>query len=87
MADLCKSDADHSRKDRDELERLRRCSGAVPSDPDTRLLFARKLLDCERADDAILEIRAVIAMFPNQLEARKLLEFAHELRLSGRTST
>jgi len=86
MADLCKPDADHARKDRDELERLRRCSGAVPSDPDTRLLFARKLLDCQQADDAILEIRAVIAMFPNHLEARKLLESAHELRLLGRTS-
>ena len=86
MADLSKCDADHARKDRDELERLRRCSEAVPSDPDTRLLFARKLLDCQRADDAILEIRAVIAMFPNHLEARKLLESAHQLRLLRRTS-
>jgi hypothetical protein len=44
------------------------------------LLFARKLLDCRQVDQAILEIRAVIAMFPNHLEARKLLESAHALQ-------
>lgn len=77
MADPSKSDADPARTIPDELERLRRQAAAVPTDPDTRLLFARKLLDCRRADEAILEIRAVIAMFPNHLEARKLLESAH----------
>ena len=70
-------------EDRKDLERLRRSVGAVPTDPDTRLLFAKKLLDCRRADEAIVEIRAVIAMFPNHLEARKLLESAHGLRVSA----
>jgi hypothetical protein len=67
------------------LERLRRWAGAVPTDPDARLLFARKLLDCRRADEAILEIRAVISMVPNHLEARKLLESAHALQVSETT--
>jgi hypothetical protein len=57
----------------------------VPTDPDARLLFARKLLDCREADEAIVEIRAVIAMFPNHLEARKLLESAHTLQISEPT--
>jgi hypothetical protein len=80
MADPSKSDADPARTIQDELDRLRRRAGAVPADPDTRLLFARKLLDCRQVDEAILEIRAVIAMFPNHLEARKLLESAHALQ-------
>ena len=80
MAEPSKSGADPAPTVRDELERLRRQAGAVPADPDTRLLFARKLLDCRRVDEAIAEIRAVIAMFPNHLEARKLLESAHAIR-------
>jgi hypothetical protein len=80
MADQPKSDTDRPRTIQDELERLRRQAGAVPTDPDTRLLFARKLLECRQVDQAILEIRAVIAMFPNHLEARKLLESAHALQ-------
>lgn len=85
MTGSCKSDANCTQEDRDKLERLRRFSGAVPADPDARLLFVRKLLDCRRADEAVLEIRAVIAMFPNHLEARKLLESAYALQLSGPT--
>jgi hypothetical protein len=85
MADHSTSDADRTRKNQDELERLRRWSGAVPTDPDARLLFARKLLDCQRVDEAILEIRAVIALVPNHLEARKLLESAHTLQISEPT--
>jgi hypothetical protein len=79
MADPSKSGADAARVT-DELERLRRRAGAVPADPDTRLFFAKKLLDYRQVDEAIVEIRAVIAMFPNHLEARKLLELAHALR-------
>jgi hypothetical protein len=71
----------------EDLDRLRRWSALTPADPDARLAFARKLLDCRKADEAILEIRAVIAMVPNHLEARKLLESARALQLSGRTST
>jgi hypothetical protein len=84
MADPCKSDVDRLQED---LERLRHRSMLTPADPDARLAFARKLLDCRKADEAILEIRTVIAMVPNHLEARKLLETAHVLQLSGRTST
>lgn len=84
MTDPCKSDVDRTQED---LERLRRWSALTPTDPDARLAFARKLLDCRKADEAILEIRAVIAMVPNHLEARKLLESAHALQLSGPTST
>lgn len=75
MADSCE----------DELERLRRWTAAVPADPDARLAFARKLLDYRKADQAIVEIRAVIVMFPNHLEARKLLELAHALQISEST--
>ena len=77
MADPHKSDLDPVQKD---LEQLRRLSTLEPADPDTRLAYARKLLDCRKADEAIVEIRAVIAMVPNHLEARKLLESAHQLR-------
>jgi len=84
MIDPCKSDVDRIQKD---LDQLRRLSMLAPTDPDTRLAFARKLLECRKPDEAIPEIRAVIAMVPNHLEARKLLESAHELQLSGRTST
>ena len=84
MVDPCKSDIDRMHED---LEQLRRLSALAPTDPDTRLAFARKLLECRKADEAIREIRAVIAMVPNHLEARKLLEFAHELHLSGRIGT
>jgi hypothetical protein len=84
MTDPCKSESDRAKEDRDELEQLRRWSRAVPTDPDARLLFVRKLLHCQRSDEAILEIRAVIALFPNHLEARKLLESAHALQISER---
>ncbi len=84
MTDPCKSEADLAQQD---LERLRRWSALAPTDPDARLAFARKLLDCRQADKAIVEIRAVIAMVPNHLEARKLLECAHALQLLGPTST
>jgi predicted Zn-dependent protease len=77
----------HIDRTHQELERLRRLSALAPTDPDTRLAFARKLLDCRKADEAIPEIRAVIAMVPNHLEAWKLLESTHEFQLSGRTRT
>jgi len=71
----------------DELEQLRRLAVRAPADPDTRLAFARKLLECRRTEEAILEIRAVIAMVPNHLEARKLLESVRGLQHSGRAGT
>jgi hypothetical protein len=47
--------------------------------------LARKLLDSWQADEAIAEIRAVIAIAPNHLEARKLLERALTLQFSKPT--
>jgi hypothetical protein len=82
MTDPGKSGPDRARTNQDELERLRRWAGAVPTDPDIRLLFARKLLDCRRVDEALQEIRAVLAKFPNHSEARKLLESAHVIQIS-----
>jgi hypothetical protein len=84
MTDQRKSDVDRMQED---LENLRRLSARTPTDPDTRLAFARKLLECRKAEEAVLEIRAVIALAPNHLEARKLLASVRELPLSGRTST
>jgi hypothetical protein len=59
-----------------DLVRLRRLSSLAPNDPDLRLKLADRLLNTSFLDDAIYEIRAVIAMAPNHLEARKLLEKA-----------
>ncbi len=84
MAEPYKPGGD-TREDRDELDRLRRWCAAAPSDPDIRLAFAKKLWDCRKAEEAILEIRRVIAMVPNHLEARKLLESALSRQLSGQT--
>lgn len=83
MTDHRPSDDDYTRGD---LEQLRRWSALTPTDPEARMALARKLLHCGNADEAILEIRAVIAMAPNHLEARKLLESARALQLFGRTS-
>ncbi len=68
-----------------DLGRLRRLASLAPHDPDLRLGLARKLLDCWLADEAVDQIRAVIAMAPNHLEARKLLERALALQLSKPT--
>ena len=83
MTDRPKSDVDRMLED---LEQLRRLSARAPTDPDTRLAFARKLLDSRKPEEAVLEIRAVIALVPNHLAAWKLLESVRELQLSGRIS-
>ena len=83
MTDHGNSDVDRMQKD---LEQLRRLSARAPNDPEIRLAFARKLLDCRKPEEAVLEIRAVIALVPNHLEAWKLLESVRELQLSGRIS-
>jgi len=70
---------------REDLVRLRRLASLAPHDPDLRLGLARRLLDFWQADEAIEEIRSVIAMVPNHLEARKLLERALALQLSKPT--
>lgn len=82
MKNPCTSDGDCARGD---LLRLRRLVSLAPHDPDLRLDLARKLLDSWQADEAIAEIRAVIAIAPNHLEARKLLERALTLQFSKPT--
>ena len=82
MENRYKADGDCAR---DDLVRLRRLASLAPHDPDLRLGLARRLLDFWQADAAIEEIRAVIAMVPNHLEARKLLEQALALQLSKPT--
>lgn len=79
MKTHCIADGDRAR---DDLVRLRRLASLAPHDPDLRLGLAIKLLDFWQADAAIEEIRAVIAMVPNHLQARKLLERALAQQLS-----
>jgi hypothetical protein len=59
-----------------KLAELRRLSALAPGDPDLRLTLARLLLDLEMWDAAELELRAVVTMVPNSLEARQLLDLA-----------
>jgi predicted Zn-dependent protease len=79
MKTRCAADGDCAQ---DDLVRLRRLASLAPHDPDLRLGLARRLLDSWQAEAAIEEIRAVIAIVPNNLEARKLLERAFALQLS-----
>lgn len=72
-----------SQRESDDLEQARRLAVLAPHDPDLRLSLARKLLDCWFTDEAVDQIRAVIAMAPNHLEARKLLQRALELQPSS----
>lgn len=68
---------------RRKVAELRRVSGKAPNDPDLRMAVARLLLDLRLRDAAAAELRAVIAMTPNSLEARHLLDLAvrgHESR-------
>lgn len=58
------------------LGRLRRVAKLAPQDPELRLALARALLDNSSTEEAIDQIQSVIAMSPNHLEARKLLETA-----------
>ncbi len=56
------------------ISRLRHLTSLAPQDPDLRLELARQLLEASLIDDAVREIRTVINMAPNHLEARKLLQ-------------
>lgn len=61
---------------KEDLALARRLADLAPHDPDLRLSLAKKLLDFNLLEAAIAEIRAVVAMAPNHLEARKLLQHA-----------
>lgn len=66
-----------------DLARLRRLTSLAPDDHDLRLKLAGKLLDLNLLQEAIEEIRAVINLVPNHLEARKLLARALAIQLSN----
>jgi cytochrome c-type biogenesis protein CcmH/NrfG len=66
------------------LFRLRRLVQLAPHDPELRYLLARQLVQSCLLDEAIDLIRSVIAMSPNHLEARKLLEQALRIQLAPR---
>jgi Flp pilus assembly protein TadD len=63
------------------LGRLRRVAKLAPQDPELRLALARALVDNSLIEEAIDQIQYVIAMSPNHLDARKLLETALQLPL------
>jgi predicted Zn-dependent protease len=58
------------------LGRLRRVAKLAPQDPELQLRLARALFDNSLTDEAIDQLRSVISMSPNHLEARKVLELA-----------
>jgi len=66
------------------LVRLRRLVQLAPHDPELRFQLARQLVDSSCLDEAIDLLRSVIAMSPNHLDARKLLELGLRLRPARR---
>ena len=57
-----------------ELAKRRRFAQLAPQDPDVHLALARELLANSELEEAALELHTVIALAPNHLEARKLLD-------------
>lgn len=70
------SQADQNRTQARELSRLRQLVTLAPNDPDLRLDLAEVLLQHGFHEDAAVQVRAAIALAPNHLEARKLLDRA-----------
>lgn len=58
----------------DNLAKLRRFAQLAPQDPEVHLALARELLAKSEMEEAALELHTVIALVPNHLEARKLLD-------------
>lgn len=56
------------------IAHLFRLAALAPRDADLRLTLARRLLECDLRDDAVAQIREAIAISPNHLDARKLLD-------------
>lgn len=69
----------------DEIARLRQRASLAPQDPDLRLDLARRFLEHSLADEAVDEIRSVISMAPNHLDARKLLDVAIKMIAARRS--
>jgi hypothetical protein len=79
MDDHLKSEDDSSIG---RVAKLRRLARLAPRDPELRLALARELMRESPAEETITELRAVIALSPNHLEARKLLEKVLQRRSS-----
>jgi hypothetical protein len=58
----------------DRLSKLRRYAQLAPQDPEVHLALARELAEGSQPVEAATELQTVIALSPNHLEARKLLE-------------
>lgn len=56
------------------LSKLRRYAQLAPQDPEVHLALARELAEGSQPVEAATELQTVIALSPNHLEARKLLE-------------
>lgn len=56
--------------------RLKRLIQLAPKDADLRYHLARQLVAASQFDEAIPMLRSIIALVPNHLEARKLLDVA-----------
>ena len=56
--------------------RLKRLVQLAPQDADPRYHLARELVATSKLDEAIQVLRSIIALVPNHLEARKLLDMA-----------
>lgn len=62
--------------------RLKRLVQLAPQDADLRYHLARQLVATSHFDEAIPMLRSIIALVPNHLEARKLLDVALHPRVS-----
>ena len=58
----------------EKLSRLRRLVELAPSDPELRYALAGELIERSQFDEAVDLLQTVIAMSPNHLAARKLLD-------------
>lgn len=56
--------------------RLKRLVQLAPQDAELRYHLARELVATSKLDEAIQVLRSIIALVPNHLEARKLLDMA-----------
>jgi|GEM_PF-3717497 len=56
--------------------KLKRLIQLAPQDADLRYRLARQLVESSQFDEAVPLLRSIIALVPNHLEARKLLDLA-----------
>ncbi len=66
------------------LSRLRRLVQLAPHDPELRYQLAQQLFESSLLEESIDLIQSVIALSPNHLDARKLLDRALRLQPARR---